>query len=175
MDIFVLLYPLGGIPPIHGSDPYHGINQFSVQSKPQSYGGDRSAVVGADMTVHQDFMQHGGRRAPSYSEDTGAAMQPHTNQDYDNFGQQQFNRQAAAGQSYNQHRSLSFSPPDQYSSPGMMQQRPAAGENFPPSGDINTIEAMKKSSGLVSTGKRSEELVLQTSVAQEHIASGTPK
>jgi len=170
------------MPPAHGSDPYD-MNQFTIQPKPQSYGGDhRSAVMGADMTVHQDFTQHSGRRAPSYSEDTGAALQPHMNQNFDNYmqqHQQQFNRQpAAASQPYNQHTSPSYISPGQYPSPGVMQRRPAAGESFPTSGDINTIEAMKKSGGLVSTGRRSEELVLQTSVAQEYTiptyTSGSP-
>ena len=151
--------------PPHSSNPYHGMGQMTAPTVPQSYG-DRSAVMGADVMGHQDFTRHGGgRSAPSYSEDTGAAMQPHMNQ---NFGQQ-LSRQPAAGQPYGQpygQRSSSpYSPPlDQYSSPGIMQHRPAASESFPPSGDI---EAMKKSGGLLPTGKRSGEMVLQTSGSQE--------
>lgn len=163
------------MPPTHSTDPFLGINQYTAPTMPQSYGGDRSAVTGADMMGLQDFSRHGGRSAPSYPEDTGAAMQPHMNQ---NFGQQ-FGRQPAAGQSYGQRSSPPYNPPDQFSSPGiMMQHRLAAGESFPPSGDINTIEAMKKSGGIVS-GQRAEEMVLQTSVAQEMMmptyASGSPK
>ena len=150
--------------PPHGSDPYHGMNQMTAPTVPQSYG-DRSAVVGADMMGHQDFTrQSGGRSAPSYSEDTGAAMQPHMNQ---NFGQQ-FGRQPAAG-----HRSpspYSPPPPDHYSSPGMMQRHPAASESFPPSGDIETI---RKSAGVLSTGKRSGEIAMQTSAGSQERFMGT--
>ena len=134
-------------------------------------------MMGADVMGHQDFSRHGGRSAPTYSEDTGAAMQPHMDQKL--FEQQFGNRQPAAGQSYDQRRSPPYIPQDQFSSPGMMQHRPTAGEGFPPSGDINTIEAMKRSSGLVTSGQRAEEMVLHTSVAQERVmptyASGSPK
>ena len=153
------------------------MNQFTAPTKPQPYGGDRSAVMGADMMGHQDFSQHGGRSAPSYSEDTGAAIQPHMDQKL--FEQQFSSRQPAAGQSYEQHRSPPYNPLDQFSSPGIMQHRPTASEGLPPSGDINTIEAMKRSSGLVTSGQRAEEMVLHTSVAQERVmptyASGSPK
>ena len=150
------------------------MNQLTASTKPQSYGGDRSAVMGADMMGHQDFSRHGGRSAPSYSEDTGGAV----HMDQKLFEQQYNNRQAAAGQLYGQHSSPPYNPRDQYSSPGMMQHRPTAGEGFPPSGDINTIQAMKKSSGLIPSGQRAEEMVLHTTVAQERMmptyASGSP-
>ena len=123
--------------------------------KPQPYGGDRSAVMG-----HQDFSPHGGRSAPTYFEDTGAAMQPHMDQKL--FEQQFGNRQPAAGQPYDRRRSPPYIPQDQFSSPGMMQHRPTAGEIFLASGDINTIEAMKRSSGLVTSGQRAEEMVLHS-------------
>ena len=84
------------------------MNQFTAPTKPQPFGGDRSAVMGADMMGHQDFSQHGGRSAPSYSEDTGAAMQPHKDQKL--FEQQFSNRQPAAGQSYDQRRSPPYNP-----------------------------------------------------------------
>ena len=134
--------------------------------------------MGADMTGHQGFMQHqGGRGAPGYSEDTGAAMQPHANQNFNDFGQH-FNVQQTTGQPYH---GQGTSPPIQYASPGPIHQHhlTAAGETFPPMGDITTIEAMKKSGGLGPTGKRYEEMAYQTSVAQEHFtptyASGPPK
>lgn len=163
------------MPPTQGSDPYHGMNQVTAPSRSQPYPGDRSAIMGADMMGQQDFTRYGGHSASSYHEDTGAAMQPHMNQ---NFGQQ-FGRQPAAGQSYGQRSSPPYSSPDQYSPPGMMQHRTAAGESFPPSGDIHTIEAMKKSGGHISAGTRVEETLLQTSVAHERfmptLASNSPK
>ena len=167
----VILFSTGGVSPPHSSsDPYHGMNQMTAPTVPQSYG-ERSAVMGADMMGRQEFTRHsGGRSAPSYSEDTGAAMQPHMNQ---NFGQQ-FSRQPAAGQLYGQRSSSPYSPPsEQYSSPGITQHRPAAvSESFP------DIEVMKKSGGLLSTGKQSEEMAPQMSGSKERfipaMASGLP-
>ena len=151
--------------PLHGSDPYHGMNQMTVPRVPQSYG-HWSVVMGADMMGHQDFTRHSGaRNAPGYSEDTRVAMQPHVmNQNYG----QHFTRQPAAGQ-----RSPSpYSPPSDHHTPGMMQHRSAASESFPPSGDI---EIIRKYGGVSSTSKHSGEMASQTSGPQERFmpAMGT--
>ena len=78
---------------------------MTAPTVPQFYG-EWSAMMGADMMGHQEFTRHSrGRSTPSYSEDTGAAMQPYMNQ---NFGQQ-FSRQPVAGQLYGQHSFLNIS------------------------------------------------------------------
>ena len=139
---------------------------------PPSYG-DRSAVLGADM-MGRDFTRHsgGGRSAPGYSEDTGAAMQQYTNQ---NHGQQ-FTRMPADGQLYGQHSSPPYSQTNQYSlSPGVMQQRVASSESFP---STNDIEAIKRSSGMTSTGRMADEFVVRTALPQEQFVptiSDSPK
>ena len=107
--------------PIRGSDPHHAASQVTTPPKPQAYGGDHSAVIGVDVTGHQGFMQHqGGHGALSYSEDTGATMRPHANQNFNNFWQH-FNIQQTTGQPYH---GQGTSPPIQYASPGPIHQLP---------------------------------------------------
>ena len=171
MNLICHVFCTGGLPPTHTNDPYYGMSQATVPTVPPSYG-DRSAVMDADM-MGQDFTRHnsGGRSMPGYSEDTGAAMHQYMNQ---NVGQQ-FTRLPGDGQSYGQRSSPTYSQQNQYSSPpGMIQQRVAASESVPSTGDI---DATKKSGGITSINKQADEFV-RTAVPQEHFVpeiSGSPK
>ncbi|XP_065906919.1 uncharacterized protein [Dysidea avara] len=181
----------GGVPPTHG-DRNFGVNQFGAPPKqpqytpshgdyhggdhfsppiPQQFGrpGDRTAVAGADTGGYNYKPQYGGRNASSFTEDTGASG---ILQNFDNT--HQF-RQPAASQ-------MPTSPPvpnlysspsghSQYvpqSSPGVSQRLPVTSEpTIPPSGDVHTLMNMKKSSGLPSSGRNSDEMVLQPAVVSQ--------
>ena len=179
---------VGGVPSTHGDrnfgdnrfgappkqpqyTPSHGSDQFSPPMHQQfGHGGDRTAVAGADTGGYNNYKpQYGGRNASSFPEDTGTSG---IHQNFDN--RHQF-RQPAASQ-------MPTSPPvpnlysspsghSQYvpqSSPGVSQRLPATSEpTIPPSGDIHTLMNMKKSSGPYSSGRNSDEMVLQPAVVSQ--------
>jgi len=189
---------IGGVPPTHG-DRNHGSNQLGGPPKQKQYtpshhagnqfspplpqqighGGDRTAVAGAENVGYNNFeLQYGGRNVPGFPEDTGASGM---HQNFDN--RQQFRQPAPS-----QYQDRQTSPPvgnlygspsghSQYvpqSSPRVNQRLPATSEpTIPPSGDINTLMNIeKKSSDLPSSGRNSDEMVLQSAaVSQDYYPS----